>query len=65
MGSKRWWRGPPIRVPVPQAVNCPGGQATMAQFLPVPATDRFVSVAGTVQSRFYETGKRTISFVSR
>jgi hypothetical protein len=37
----------------------------MAQFLPVPAKESAVSVEGFVQSRFYETGKRTISFVSR
>jgi hypothetical protein len=37
----------------------------MAQFLPVSAKDIIVSVEGTVQSRFYEAGKRTISFVSR
>jgi len=29
----------------------PGGQATMAQFLPVPANDKVVNVAGFVQSR--------------
>jgi hypothetical protein len=29
----------------------PGGQATMAQFLPVPANDKVVSVNGFVQSR--------------
>jgi hypothetical protein len=80
MSRKRWWRSPPIRVPalpseafftrrrVPE--NCPGGQATMAQFLPVPAKESAVSVEGPdsyrdVQSRFYEAGKRTISFVSR
>jgi hypothetical protein len=40
-------------------------QATMAQFLQVPAKDKFVSVAGFVQSRNNEFGKRMISFVSR
>jgi len=30
---------------------CPGGQATMAQFLPVPANDKVVMVYGFVQSR--------------
>jgi hypothetical protein len=30
---------------------CPGGQATMAQFLPVPANDKVVSVHGFVLSR--------------
>jgi hypothetical protein len=29
----------------------PGGQATMAQFLQVPANDKIVSVAGFVESR--------------
>jgi len=31
--------------------NSPGGQATMAQFLQVPAKDKVVSVTGFVQSR--------------
>jgi hypothetical protein len=31
-------------------------QAAMAQFLLVAAKDKTVSIAGTVQSRFYETG---------
>jgi hypothetical protein len=43
------------------AEKCPGGQATMAQFLQVPAKDKFVSVAGFVQSRNHGFGKWTIS----
>jgi len=43
----------------PSAVTCPGtlgrispgGQATMAQFLPVPAKDKVVMINGFVQSR--------------
>jgi len=43
----------------PSAVTCPGtlgrispgGQATMAHFLPVPANDKVVTVNGFVQSR--------------
>jgi len=50
--------GPAVEgVNVGGAVNCPGGQATMAQFLQVPATDGFVSVAGFVQSRSHEFGR--------
>jgi hypothetical protein len=37
--------------------NGPGGQATMAQFLQIPAKDKVVSVAGFVQSRSQGFGK--------
>jgi hypothetical protein len=43
--------------------NCPGGLATMAQFLQVPAKDKIVSVAGFVQSRSLGFGRRVISQV--
>jgi len=43
----------PSAVTCPGALGriCPGGQATMAQFLPVPANDLTVTAAGFVQSR--------------
>ena len=43
---------------------CPGGQAAMAHFLPVPAKDLPVSVAEFVQSRNNKFGKRVKNFCS-
>jgi hypothetical protein len=57
MGRKRWWHREPKRVPVLYPGNYPGGQATMPQFLPVPAKDETVSVAGFVKSRSHGFGR--------
>ena len=50
-------RSHPVTSPGTSAENCPGGEEGMAQFLPVPATDKIVSVAGFVQSRSHEFGR--------
>ena len=58
-------RSHPVTDPGTLAGICPGGEEGMAQFLPIPAKDKIVSVAVFVQSRIHKFGRWMKSYLSR